>query len=117
MPDPDDKLDADAEKGAKDIAAQARRFSRVASILQRAINRYDQISADIGAVGPSSDPTVQAALQAIDSNAASIINRVLAQPGPQQDPAVRPTIQGIADIGDQLSRDAKAKLGGVAGGP
>jgi hypothetical protein len=111
MPDPDDKLDADAEKGAKDIAAQARRFSRVASILQRAINRYDQIAGDLAGAPPSADPTVQAALRAIDTNAQSIINRVLTQPGPINDPAVRETLQGIVSAGTQLANDASAALG------
>jgi hypothetical protein len=114
----DDKLDADGERGVADVAAQARRFNRVADILTRAIARYDQISADLAGAGPSNDPTVQAALQAIDANAASIINRVLVQPGPNQDPAVQQTIQGIAAIGTQLANDANAKLagGGISAG-
>lgn len=114
----DDKLDADAETGAIDVAGQVRRFTRVADILARAIARYDQISRDLGATGPSNDPTVQAALQAIDTNAGSIINRVLVQPGPNQDPVVQQTIQGIAAIGTQLANDANAKLagGGITAG-
>lgn len=107
----DDKLDRDAERGQKDIAAQVRRFNRVADIVARAIARYDQIAQDIGAAGPSNDPTVQAALQAIDTNCQTLLNRVQSQPGPIQDPAVRQTLQGIVGIGTQLANDASAKLG------
>ncbi len=114
----DDKLDADSETGAIDIAGQARRFNRVADIIARAIARYDQISRDLGGAGPSNDPTVQAALQAIDTNASTIINRVLGQPGPIQDPAVQQTVQGIATIGNQLSTGANSLLagGGITAG-
>ena len=58
---------------------------------------------------------MQTALQAIDTNAQSIINRVLVNPGPINDPAVQGTVQGIATIGDQLARDANAKLAGGGG--
>ena len=103
---------ADADHGKTDVAAQARRFTKVADIVTRAIARYDQISADLGAAGPSNDPTVQAALQAINTNAQSIVNRVLDNPGPIQDPAVQRTLQGIVNLGTQLANDASAKLGG-----
>jgi len=107
----DDKLDRDAEVGATDIAAQVRRFNRVSDIVQRAIARYQQISDDLGPAGPSPDPTVQAALQAIDGNAQSLINRVLQNPGPTQDPAVRQTLGMIVGAGTQLANDASAALG------
>ena len=114
----DNTLDADPDAGQTDLDAQARRFTRVADILTRAIARYDQISADLAGAGPSNDSAVQTALRAIDNNAQSIINRVLANPGPVNDPAVQRTIQGIADIGNQLSRDANTKLtGGITGPP
>ena len=114
----DNTLDADPDAGRTDIAAQARRFNRVADILTLAIARYDQIAADLAGAGPSADASVQTALQAIDNNASTILNRVLSQPGPVQDPVVQRTIQGIADIGNQLSRDAAAKLtGGITGPP
>jgi len=106
----DDKLDTDAEMGAKDVAAQARRFNRVAEILVRAAARYQQISDDLGAAGPSPDPAVQAALQTIDNNAQSLINKVLSNPGPVSDPEVLGTVQAIARIGAQLLGDANSKL-------
>src|SRR5436190_2119072 len=103
----DDKLDTDGEVGAKDVAAQVRRFGRVNDILLRAIKRYDQILADIGT--PSSDPQVQAALQTICKTGAAfadaataadgIVVKVFKNPGPSQDPAVQGTTTLIRNIG------------------
>ena len=116
----DDKLDADAEVGAKDVAAQVRRFNRVNDILLRAIKRYDQIIADIGS--PAADPQVQAALQTIVRSAGGfataanpvdgIIVKVAKQPGPISDPAVQATTTLIQNIGQQL-----AGSGGISNPP
>lgn len=120
----DDKLDADSEVGAKDIAAQARRFGRVNNILLRALDRYNQIIRDIGS--PSADPAVQAALVNIINTAAGfapaggadgIVVKVVKDPGPISDPSVQRTLQTIGGIGTQLNQAANEKLAGSGGGP
>jgi len=125
MPDPDDKLDDDNERGQRDVAAQVRRLNRVNNILLRAIKRYDQILADIGS--PSEDPTVQQALQTICHTADGIagasratvdgvIVKVLANPEPIQNPSVQRTIQTIATIGTNIRDRAIGALPGGGGG-
>jgi hypothetical protein len=123
----DDKLDTDSEVGAKDIAAQVRRFNRVNQILLRALDRYDQIIRDIGS--PSADPTVQAALKNIVNSAAGlatatggvdgIVVKVVKNPGPIEDPAVQQTLQRIASVGNNLVTLANDRLqgGGVTAPP
>ncbi len=99
------------------IRQMVNELDRVADLVERAIARFDRIIANLDA-GPSNDPRVQAMLQSIDTSCQTLINMVLVNPGPISDPAVQATIQGIANIGDQLSRDAKAKLaGGVTAPP
>ena len=61
--------------GGDTISDQVRRFTHVNDIVQRANDRYDQISADIGP-GPSQDPAVIVALDSIKASCQSLIVKV-----------------------------------------
>jgi hypothetical protein len=128
MPQDDLNLN-DAEKGAIDVAAQVRRFNRVNDIIQRAVARLAVIQGDLGAAGPSGDPTVQAVLQQIVASAAAaagtaipsaagtttavdgIIVKVIRNPGPAGVPDVTNTQTLVQQIGTLLAG------GSPAGGP
>ncbi|HEX4516767.1 MAG TPA: hypothetical protein VGH87_03170 [Polyangiaceae bacterium] len=118
----------DTLAGQKDLASQVKRFNKVNDIIQRAIARLAIIQDDLGAAGPSGDPTVQAVLQQIVASAAGaaglaipsapgttnavdgIIVKVIKQPGPNGTPDVTKTLNLIQQIGGSLS-------GGPAAGP
>jgi len=122
MPQDDLSLD-DSMKGQKDIASQVKRFNKVNDIIQRAISRLQIIQDDLGAAGPSGDPTVQAVLQQIVASAAAaagtvlptngaanavdgIIVKVIKQPGPIGTPDVTKTQSLIQSIGQSLAGTA-----------
>ncbi len=121
----DDLSVGDSQQGKTDIASQAARFGRVNDILQRAIARYQAILTDLGATGPSGDPSVQAVLQQIVASAAGvaglaipssatgatnpvdgIIAKVIKDPGPQGTPDVTKTQAFIQQIGQTLAGGA-----------
>ena len=56
-------------------AAQARRFHKVAEILDRAIARYDKVVEDLAGTGPSDDPAVITAVQDIIDKANSLSDK------------------------------------------
>lgn len=62
--------------GGNTINDQIRRFNHIVNILERANDRYDQIIADIGTVGPSPDPAVIVALDSIKASCQSLIGKV-----------------------------------------
>jgi hypothetical protein len=118
---PQDDLNVnDPDGGKTDPASQAVRFGRVNNIIQRAISRYQLILTDLGAAGPSGDPTVQAALQQICASAAAaagtvipssgaanpvdgIIVKVIKNPGPPSTPDVTNTMNLVQQIGQTLA--------------
>lgn len=117
----DDLSVSDSLAGQTDIATQVKRFNKVNDILQRAIGRYQAILADLGAAGPSGDPSVQAVLQQIVASAAGaaglaipsasgvtnpvdgIIVKVIKQPGPIGTPDVTKTQGLVSQIGQGLA--------------
>ena len=58
-----------ASQQDKTLAAQVRRFDKVADILSHAQNRLDAIKEDLGSEGPSQDPAVIAEINNIISKA------------------------------------------------
>lgn len=71
----DDKQDLDTNAGKTDTTSFAVRFQLVADIVQRANNRFVQVTAD---PGPIADPAVQAALQSILTQTAALTAKVTA---------------------------------------
>ena len=62
----DDKLDDDPLAGKLDAASYAARIQRVVDIVNRAQSRFNKV---LGEPGPTSDPAVMTALQAVVSAA------------------------------------------------
>lgn len=69
-----------ASGGGDPINQLVRRLNHVLDIVQRANDRYDQISADIGP-GPVLDPAVIVALDSIKGSCESLIGKVNAALG------------------------------------
>jgi hypothetical protein len=125
MPQDDLNLN-DAMAGAIDVPSQVKRFNKVNDIIQRAIARLEVIQNDLGAAGPSGDPTVQAALQQIVASAAGaagiaipsapgttnavdgIIVKVIKDPGPPGTPDVGNTQNLVQQIGAALAGGSPA---------
>lgn len=122
----DDLSVGDSLQGKIDLASQVQRFGKVNDIIQRAISRLQAIQTDLGATGPSGDPTVQAVLQQIVASAAGaagvvipssglanpvdgIIVKVIRDPGPSGTPDVTNTQTFIQQVGQSLT-------GSVTGG-
>lgn len=119
----------DTLAGQKDLASQVKRFNKVNDIIQRAIARLAIIQDDLGAAGPSGDPTVQAVLQQIVASAAGaaglaipsapgtanpvdgIIVQVIKAPGPPGTPDVTKTLSLVQQVGQSLAGAGPA--GGV----
>jgi hypothetical protein len=110
----------DPLQGQSDVASQVKRFGKVNDIIQRAIARLTAIQTDLGAAGPSADPTVQAALQQIVASAAGaagvvlpssgtanavdgIIVKVIRNPGPTGTPDVTKTLNLVQQVGSALA--------------
>ncbi len=119
MPQDDLSLN-DALAGQIDVPTQVKRFNKVNDIIQRAIARLQVIQTDLGAAGPSGDPTVQAVLQQIVASAAGaagiilpttgaanavdgIVVKVVRQPGPPGTPDVTKTLSLVQQIGQSLA--------------
>jgi hypothetical protein len=127
----DDLSVGDSQQGKTDLASQVQRFGKVNDILQRAIARLQAIQTDLGAAGPSGDPTVQAVLQQIVASAAGaaglaipsaaagtanpvdgIILKVIRNPGPTGTPDVTKTQTLVQQIGQALAAGT-SPTGGV----
>ena len=111
----------DPNAGQIDLASQVKRFNKVNDIIQRAIARLGAIQTDLGAAGPSGDPTVQAVLQQIVASSAAaagvaipsaagvtnavdgIIVKVIRNPGPSGTPDVTKTVSFVQQIGQGLA--------------
>ncbi len=127
----DDLNVGDSQQGQTTVTAQVARFGKVNDILQRAISRYQAILTDLGAAGPSGDPSVQAVLQQIVASAAGaaglaipssatgaanpvdgIVVQVIKNPGPQGTPDVTKTQTLVQQVGQALATST-SPTGGV----